>query len=141
MPGANQSQPSTATAGWPVNGSYDTAQLSTTAANRDIANLLENNKKWVEETKKKDPTFFDRLGAGQAPKYLYVGCSDSRVPANEIIGLPPGQVFVHRNVGNLVVGTDLNVLVCFCHFVFFFLPVRACALAACMHACAIPLTD
>jgi carbonic anhydrase len=76
----------------------------------EIAQLLENNKAWVEESKAKDPDFFKRIGGPQKPKYLYIGCSDSRVPANEILGLGPGEVFVHRNVGNLVVGSDLNTL-------------------------------
>ena len=77
---------------------------------KDLKHLLANNQTWVAEQTKKDPLFFDKLGAGQAPEYLYIGCSDSRVPANEILGLSAGGVFVHRNVGNLVVGTDLNVL-------------------------------
>ncbi|CAE7591077.1 unnamed protein product [Symbiodinium microadriaticum] len=76
----------------------------------DIEILLENNKAWVAESQEKDPEFFQRIGGKQKPKYLYIGCSDSRVPANEILGLRPGEVFVHRNVGNLVVGSDLNVL-------------------------------
>lgn len=76
----------------------------------DIAQLLKNNKQWVKDSQEKDPDFFKRIGDKQAPKYLYIGCSDSRVPANEILGLLPGEVFVHRNVGNLVVGSDLNVL-------------------------------
>ena len=67
---------------------------------KDLKHLLDNNKTWVEIQKKKDPTFFDKLGAGQSPDYLYIGCSDSRVPANEILGLDAGEVFVHRNVGN-----------------------------------------
>lgn len=75
----------------------------------DIAKLLVDNKKWVEEGKK-DPDFFEKIGGKQVPKYLYIGCSDSRVPANEILGLGPGEVFVHRNVGNLVIGNDLSVL-------------------------------
>lgn len=72
--------------------------------------LLEQNKAWVAEMKHLDPDFFTELGKGQSPKYLYFGCSDSRVPANEILGLKPGEVFVHRNVGNLVPGNDLNAL-------------------------------
>jgi hypothetical protein len=68
----------------------------------DIESLLANNRRWVERMNREDPTFFPRLGRGQAPKYLYIGCSDSRVPANQILGLEPGQVFVHRNVGNLM---------------------------------------
>lgn len=64
----------------------------------DIKNVLRNNRQWVSDTKARDPEFFDRLGAGQAPKYLWIGCSDSRVPANQLMGLNPGDVFVHRNV-------------------------------------------
>ena len=75
-----------------------------------IEPLLQNNKKWVEDRTRDDPEFFSRLGKGQSPRYLYFGCSDSRVPANEILGLGPGDVFVHRNVGNLVPGNDLNSL-------------------------------
>ena len=77
---------------------------------QDIQDLLDNNKRWVKKMESNDPDFFNRLGAGQAPKYLYFGCSDSRVPANEILGLEPGNVFVHRNVGNQVNGQDLNAL-------------------------------
>mgnify|MGYP003386845909 FL=1 len=76
----------------------------------DIAKLLVDNKKWVEEGKNTDPNFLEKIGGKQVPKYLYIGCSDSRVPANEILGLGPGEVFVHRNVGNLVIGNDLSVL-------------------------------
>ena len=70
--------------------------------------VFEDNLRWVEE-KRKDEGFFERLASGQEPDFLYIGCSDSRVPANEIMGCRPGEVFVHRNVGNLVVNTDLNV--------------------------------
>jgi len=80
------------------------------AEDPDIAKLLENNKKWVEEQHRLDPNFFHKIGAPQSPKYLYIGCSDSRVPANQILGLGPGEVFVHRNVGNQVNGSDLNCL-------------------------------
>jgi carbonic anhydrase len=76
----------------------------------DITKLLFDNKKWVDDSKAKDPNFFHKIGGKQVPKYLYIGCSDSRVPANEILGLGPGEVFVHRNVGNLVNGSDLSVL-------------------------------
>ncbi len=72
--------------------------------------LFENNRAWAKRMLKTDPAFFDRLAQQQAPRYLWIGCSDSRVPANQIIGLPPGEVFVHRNVANLVVPTDLNCL-------------------------------
>jgi len=72
--------------------------------------IFENNKKWVAEMKAKDANFFEKLSRDQTPDYLYIGCSDSRVPANEIMGLEPGDVFVHRNVANLVNNTDLNVM-------------------------------
>src|SRR5579884_838620 len=75
-----------------------------------LDNLIANNRRWAQDTVREDPDFFRRLAAQQAPKYLWIGCSDSRVPANQIIGLPPGEVFVHRNVANLVVHTDLNCL-------------------------------
>ena len=76
----------------------------------DIARLIEANKEWVQEKSVSDPRFYEKIGGEQVPKYLYIGCSDSRVPANRILGLDPGEVFVHRNVGNLVLGNDLNVL-------------------------------
>lgn len=72
--------------------------------------LLDNNKKWVAETLKKDPEFFNRLANGQSPPILWIGCADSRVPANEIIGAVPGDVFVHRNIANMVVHSDMNML-------------------------------
>lgn len=72
------------------------------------AQVFENNRRWVEEMESSDPGFFERLAAGQNPDFLYIGCADSRVPANQIMGLAPGDVFVHRNVANLVVNTDLN---------------------------------
>jgi carbonic anhydrase len=72
--------------------------------------LLENNRNWVAQRLKEDPEFFSRLSNQQAPKYLWIGCSDSRVPANQITGLEPGEVFVHRNIANVVVHTDLNCL-------------------------------
>lgn len=72
--------------------------------------LFENNKKWVEEKTKDDPNFFSELSKGQTPQYLWIGCSDSRVPANEITGTNPGEMFVHRNIANLVVNTDVNLL-------------------------------
>jgi len=77
---------------------------------RALDHLIANNRRWAEDAVRGDPDFFRRLAAQQAPKYLLIGCSDSRVPANQIIGLPPGEVFVHRNVANLVVHTDLNCL-------------------------------
>ena len=75
-----------------------------------LRELLERNKAWAERVREEDPDFFKRLSTQQAPKYLWIGCSDSRVPANQIMGLAPGEVFVHRNVANLVVHTDLNCL-------------------------------
>lgn len=72
--------------------------------------IIENNKKWVEEKLKISPDFFKDLSKGQNPPLLWIGCSDSRVPANEIIGAAPGEVFVHRNIANLVVHTDMNML-------------------------------
>lgn len=76
----------------------------------DLHVLLDNNKRWVEKKNSEDTGFFERLGAGQAPKYFYIGCSDSRVPANEILGLEAGTVFVHRNVGNMMQVGDINAL-------------------------------
>jgi carbonic anhydrase len=75
-----------------------------------VANLFENNRRWAERTTERDPGFFNRLARQQAPDYLWIGCADSRVPANEIVGLHPGELFVHRNVANVVVHTDLNCL-------------------------------
>ena len=72
--------------------------------------LFNNNREWAEKIKEEDPHFFEKLSKQQAPGYLWIGCSDSRVPANEIVGLLPGELFVHRNVANLVVHTDLNCL-------------------------------
>ncbi len=72
--------------------------------------LLENNKKWVNKMLGNDPDFFTRLLGIQSPEYLWIGCSDSRVPANEITGTQPGEVFVHRNIANMVVHTDMNML-------------------------------
>lgn len=72
--------------------------------------LLENNKEWVARKTKQDPDYFKRLASGQKPPVLWIGCSDSRVPANEIIGAEPGEVFVHRNIANMVVHSDMNLL-------------------------------
>ena len=72
--------------------------------------LLNNNREWAADRVKRDPAFFSRLEKIQAPEFLWIGCSDSRVPANEIVGLDPGELFVHRNVANVVVHTDLNCL-------------------------------
>lgn len=71
--------------------------------------IFENNRNWVASKTISDADFFKRLGADQNPEFLYIGCSDSRIPANAVMGLEPGEVFVHRNVGNLVCSTDLNV--------------------------------
>lgn len=79
-------------------------------AGGELARLLNNNAAWARRMRERDPQFFHRLARQQSPQYLWIGCSDSRVPANEIIDLPPGEVFVHRNVGNLVVHSDLNCL-------------------------------
>ena len=76
----------------------------------DIAYLLENNSVWASRRRKEDPDFFSRLARQQSPQYLWIGCSDSRVPANQIIDLDPGEVFVHRNVANVVAHTDFNAL-------------------------------
>ena len=75
-----------------------------------LSELLERNRAWAERVRREDPGFFKRLSTQQAPKFLWIGCSDSRVPANQIMGLAPGEVFVHRNIANLVVHTDLNCL-------------------------------
>jgi len=76
----------------------------------DLQALLERNRKWADDVKQADPHFFSRLAEQQNPEYLWIGCSDSRVPANQIVDLLPGEVFVHRNIANLVVHTDLNCL-------------------------------
>ncbi|MYM29824.1 carbonate dehydratase [Duganella sp. CY15W] len=75
-----------------------------------LRNLLENNRRWAESEVERDPEFFKRLANQAAPEYLWIGCSDSRVPANELLGLAPGDVFVHRNIANVVVHSDLNCL-------------------------------
>lgn len=72
--------------------------------------ILDNNTKWVEDSLKKDPNYFKDLAKGQTPPLLWIGCSDSRVPANEIIGAKPGEVFVHRNIANMVIHSDMNML-------------------------------
>lgn len=76
----------------------------------DITQLLENNRLWSESMNQAEPGFFDKLAKRQKPEYLWIGCSDSRVPANQLLGLVPGDIFVHRNVANLVVHTDFNCL-------------------------------
>ncbi len=75
-----------------------------------LTHLFEQNRAWAEKIKGRDPEFFQKLSQQQTPQYLWIGCADSRVPANEIIGLLPGEVFVHRNIANVVVHTDLNCL-------------------------------
>lgn len=77
---------------------------------RVLQNLFANNRAWAARMCARDPGFFARLAGQQAPEYLWIGCSDSRVPANQIVGLPPGELFVHRNVGNVVAHSDLNCL-------------------------------
>src|SRR5688572_30398377 len=72
--------------------------------------LLENNKAWALLEKNMNPNFFEELASGQNPEYLWIGCSDSRVPANQITGTKPGDMFVHRNIANMVVHTDMNML-------------------------------
>jgi carbonic anhydrase len=75
-----------------------------------LDNLFQNNRAWAGQIRQEDPDFFLKLSRQQSPSYLWIGCSDSRVPANEIVGLAPGELFVHRNIANLVVHTDLNCL-------------------------------
>jgi carbonic anhydrase len=79
---------------------------------KTLEHLFERNLEWANKIKEEDPHFFTKLSKQQAPEYLWIGCSDSRVPANQIVNLPPGEVFVHRNIANVVVHTDLN-----CHSV------------------------
>jgi carbonic anhydrase len=77
---------------------------------RTLSHLFDNNKVWAGRIRQQDPDFFLKLSHQQSPTYLWIGCSDSRVPANQIVGLAPGELFVHRNLANLVVHTDLNCL-------------------------------
>jgi carbonic anhydrase len=77
---------------------------------RVLSHLFDNNRAWAAEMTRQDPEFFTRLSQQQAPRYFWIGCSDSRVPANQIVGLLPGEMFVHRNVANVVIHTDLNCL-------------------------------
>jgi carbonic anhydrase len=77
---------------------------------KGIEPILENNRKWVSKQRAADPQFFERLADGQKPRYLFIGCSDSRVPASAITGTGPGEMFVHRNIANMVVHTDFNLL-------------------------------
>ena len=81
-----------------------------TKMEKSYLRLLENNKTWVREQLDLDPTYFEKLSKGQSPEYLWIGCSDSRVPANQITGTEPGEVFVHRNIANMVVHSDMNML-------------------------------
>ena len=76
----------------------------------NLSHLFASNRAWAQRIREQDPNFFTELSRQQSPRYLWIGCSDSRVPANQIVGVPPGQLFVHRNVANLVVHTDLNCL-------------------------------
>ena len=76
----------------------------------ELEDLFDNNRAWAESMQRMEPTFFQDSSKGQSPAYLWIGCADSRVPASQVIGLQPGEVFVHRNVANLVVHTDLNLL-------------------------------
>ena len=76
----------------------------------NIHDLLKQNRGWAERINREDPGFFSGLARQQTPKYLWIGCSDSRVPANQIVDMPPGQIFVHRNIANVVLQTDLNLL-------------------------------
>ena len=73
-----------------------------------LKELLHKNREWADRVNAEDPGFFERLSRQQAPEFLWIGCSDSRVPANQIIDVSPGEVFVHRNIANVVVTTDLN---------------------------------
>ena len=77
---------------------------------KQLETLLRNNHDWAERVSHEDPSFFERLSKLQTPEYLWIGCSDSRVPANQIMGLAPGEVFVHRNIANVMVHTDLNCM-------------------------------
>ena len=77
---------------------------------KTLKHLFERNVAWASEIKEKNPAFFEVLSKQQTPQYLWIGCSDSRVPANQIVDLPPGEIFVHRNIANVVVHTDLNCL-------------------------------
>lgn len=77
---------------------------------KTLQNLFDNNKKWAEKIKESDPEFFAKLSRQQNPEYLWIGCSDSRVPSNQIVDMMPGEIFVHRNIANVVIHTDLNCL-------------------------------
>jgi carbonic anhydrase len=90
--------------------SQDSAQTPGEHQHFSLEHLFKNNEAWVARKLSHDPDYFSRLVAQQTPEFLWIGCSDSRVPANQIIGLPPGEVFVHRNIANVVVHSDLNCL-------------------------------
>ncbi len=75
---------------------------------KTLKHLFDRNQEWADKITEEDPNFFSQLSAQQTPEYLWIGCSDSRVPANQIVNLPPGEIFVHRNIANMVVHTDLN---------------------------------
>ena len=77
---------------------------------KTLKHLFERNHHWAEQIKTEDPLFFEHLTQQQNPEFLWIGCSDSRVPANQIVNLQPGEIFVHRNIANVVVHTDLNCL-------------------------------
>ena len=77
---------------------------------KTLGHLFQNNRDWAERIKEQDPNFFEKLSSQQQPEFLWIGCADSRVPSNQIIGLMPGEVFVHRNVANMVIHTDFNCL-------------------------------
>jgi carbonic anhydrase len=81
-----------------------------TKAKHDVAELFQRNRDWADSMVRQDPNFFKALTSQQSPEYLWIGCSDSRVPANELLGLAPGELFVHRNIANVVVHSDLNCL-------------------------------
>ncbi len=83
---------------------------ATTSTTGGVQDILANNRQWVADRNAEDPEFFKRLADGQQPRYLFIGCSDSRVPASGITGTGPGEMFVHRNIANLVVHTDMNLL-------------------------------
>jgi carbonic anhydrase len=84
--------------------------MDTTGTMRELKELFDRNKRWAEKVEAARPDFFRNLSQQQKPQYLWIGCSDSRVPANEIVDLLPGEIFVHRNIANLVIHTDLNCL-------------------------------
>lgn len=77
---------------------------------QDFKHIFENNERWVAEKLSKDPLYFEKLNEGQHPDYLYIGCSDSRVTAEDLMGVQPGEVFIHRNIANMVVSIDLNAM-------------------------------